>query len=314
MAPTISFPSVEDLSRTTEFERLRREVRVLGETDSMNSPSLSATALGTPCPSPSTSTSTPAPPRRVQRNGGFEYFDPDFGADARHLWAREFWYLFLRNSELIRTVYDSLLPLQWAENATDEDKSAMEVGEQLVRSYARRLSEYATNPILRLPGNVLPEDDDDNESSVVSAEDRPTVQTSVSSTASIAIRSPSPFVRPSNPQSRFLASSCKASVAVQTTRKAVPSPSRRRPALAQITNTPRAIKPVPSRTPMKAGRVQRGQNGVPTPPPSLRPKLAKGASRFPLAAPTTRFKDESDSPTHPARTRPPSSKFPRWRG
>ncbi|PBK59070.1 hypothetical protein ARMSODRAFT_1032803 [Armillaria solidipes] len=291
MAPTISFPSVEDLARTTEFERLRREVRVLGETDSMNSPSLSATALGIPCPSPSTSTSTPAPPTRVQRNGGFEYFDPDFGADARHLWAREFWYLFLRNSELIKTVYDSLLPLQWAENATDEDKSKMEV-----RSYARRLSEHATNPILRLPGNVLPEDyDDDNESSVVSAEDQPTIETSVSS------RSPSPFVRPSNPQSRLFDSSCEGSVAAPITREAFPSPSRRRPALAQVTNTPCALKHVPSRTPMKVGRVQRGQNGVPTPPPSLRPKLAKGASRFPLVAPTTRFKDESDSPTRPAR-------------
>ncbi|KAK0444746.1 hypothetical protein EV421DRAFT_1799374 [Armillaria borealis] len=315
MAPTISFPSVEDLARTTEFERLRREVRVLGEADSMNSPSLSATALGTPYPSPSTSTSTPAPPRCVQRNGGFEYFDPDFGADARHLWAREFWYLFLRNSELIKTVYDSLLPLQWAENATDEDKSAMEVGEQLVRSYARRLSEHAMNPILRLPGNILPEDDDeDNESSVVSAEDRPTIQAAVSSTASVSVRSPSPFVRPPNPQSRFLDSSYEASVAAPTTCKAVPSPSRRRPTLAQVTNTPRATKPVPSRTPMKAGRVQRGQNGVPTPPPSLRPKLAKGAGRFPLVAPTTRFKDESDSPTRPTRIRPPSSKFPRWRG
>ncbi|PBK59072.1 hypothetical protein ARMSODRAFT_1027753 [Armillaria solidipes] len=296
MAPTISFPSVEDLARTTEFERLRREVRVLGETDSMNSPSLSATALGIPCPSPSTSTSTPAPPTRVQRNGGFEYFDPDFGADAR-------------------TVYDSLLPLQWAENATDEDKSKMEVGEQLVRSYARRLSEHATNPILRLPGNVLPDDDDaDNESSVVSAEDQPTIETSVSSTASIAIRSPSPSVRPSNPQSRFLASSCKASVATPTIQDGTPSPSRRRLALAQITNAPRTGRPSPSRTPMKVGRVQRVEQGVPTPPPSLRPKLAKGAGRFPLAAPTTRRKDESGSPTRPPRIRPPSSKFPQWRG
>ncbi|KAK0238424.1 hypothetical protein EDD85DRAFT_508121 [Armillaria nabsnona] len=312
MALTISFPSVDDLANTTEFERLRREVRVLGETDSMNSPSLSASALGTPCPSPSTSTSTPTP--RRQRNGGFEYFDPDFGADARHLWAREFWYLFLRNDELIRTVYHSLLPIRWDENATDEDKSKMEVGEQLVRSYARRLSEHATNPILRLPGNVLPEEDDDDESSVVSAEDQPTIETSVSSTVSIPVRSPSPFVRPSNPQSRFLDSSGEASVAAPTSRRRIPSASRRRPALAQITNARRTDRPSPSRTPMKVGRIPGVEQGVPTPPPSLRPKLAKRASRFPLAAPTTRFKDESDSPSRPARVRPPSSKFPRWRG
>ncbi len=50
----------------------------------------------------------------------------------QHLWAREFWYLFLRNDELIKTVYDSLLPLHWDENATDEDKSKMEMGEELV--------------------------------------------------------------------------------------------------------------------------------------------------------------------------------------
>ncbi|PBK98904.1 hypothetical protein ARMGADRAFT_483137 [Armillaria gallica] len=313
MAPTISFPSVDDLANTTEFERLRREVRVLGETDGMNSPSLSASALGTPCPSPSTSTS--APRRRVQRNGGFEYFDPDFGPDARHLWAREFWYLFLRNDELIGTVYNSLLPLHWDENATDEDKSKMEMGEQLVRSYARRLSEHASNPILRLPGNVLPEDDDDdNESSVVSAEDQPTIETSVSSTGSIVVRSPSPFVRPSNPQSRFLDSSGEGSVTAPTVRKATPLPSRRRPALAQISNAPRTGRPSPSRTPMKVGRVQGVEQGVPTPPPSLRPKLAKRAGRFPLTAPTTRLKDESDSPTRPARRCPSSSKFPRWRG
>ncbi|KAK0238425.1 hypothetical protein EDD85DRAFT_1021971 [Armillaria nabsnona] len=312
MAPTISFPSVDDLANTTEFERLRQEVLVLGETDGTNSPSLSASALGTPCPSPSTSTSTPTP--RRQRNGGFEYFDPDFGADARHLWAREFWYLFLRNDELIRTVYNSLLPIRWDENATNEDKSNMEVGEQLVRSYARRLSEHATNPILRLPGNVLPEEDDDDESSVVSAEDQPTIETSVSSTASIPVRSPSPFVRPSNPQSRFLDSSGEGSVAAPTSRRRIPPPSRRRPALAQITDAPRTGRPSPSRTPMKVGGVQGVEQGVPTPPPSLRPKLAKGVSRFPLTAPTTRFKDESDSPSRPARVRPPSSKFPRWRG
>ncbi|PBK98907.1 hypothetical protein ARMGADRAFT_483202 [Armillaria gallica] len=313
MAPTISFPSVDNLANTTEFERLRREVRVLGETDGMNSPSLSASALGTPCPSPSTSTSTTTP--RRQRNGGFEYFDPDFGPDARHLWAREFWYLFLRNDELIKTVYGSLLPLHWDENATDEDKFKMEMGEQLVRSYARRLSEHATNPILRLPGNVLPEEEeDDNDLSVVSAEDQRTIETSVSPTGSIVVRSPSPFVRPSNPQSRFLDSSGEGSVAAPTVRKAIPSPPRRRPALTQTSNAPRTGRPSPSRTPMKVGRAQGAEQGVPTPPPSVRPKLAKHGSRFPLIAPTMRLKDESDSPTRPARRCPPSSKFPRWRG
>ncbi len=171
-----------------------------------------------------------------------------------------------------------------------------------MRSYARRLSEHATNPILRLPGNVLPEeDDDDNESSVVSAEDQPTIETSVSSTGSIAIRSPSPFVRPSNPQSRFLDSSGEGSVTAPTVREATPLPSRRRPALAQISNAPRTGRPSPSRTPMKVGRVQGVEPGVPTPPPSLRPKLAKRAGRYPLTAPTTRLKDESGSPSRPAR-------------
>ncbi|PBK98923.1 hypothetical protein ARMGADRAFT_1059259 [Armillaria gallica] len=48
--------------------------------------------------------------------------------------------------------------------------------------------------------------------------------------------------------------------------------------------------------------------------PAIIETLAKHGSRFPLIAPTTRLKDESDSPTHPARRCLPPSKFPRWRG
>ncbi|KAK0444753.1 hypothetical protein EV421DRAFT_1799402, partial [Armillaria borealis] len=312
-AQTISFPSVEDLADISDFERLRQDVRGFGyesEADGRTAPSLPAMELGV-SPSLSLSPSTPASPRPV-RVKPLEYFRERWGPDTKHLWAREFWYRVLRSDELIKTVYQAMLPLD--EAATDEDKYEMEVGEGLVRLSAWRLSEHATNPILRLPYNAPSEDADHHDSLFVSAEAKPTIQTAVSSAASIGIRSPSPFVRPSNPQSRFLESSSEASVAAPTIQKGTPSPSRRRPVLAQITNTPRAMKPVPSRTPMKVGRVPRGQNGVPTPPPSLRPKLAKGTSRFPLIAPTTRLKDESDSPTRPARTHPPSSKFPRWRG
>ncbi|KAK0488521.1 hypothetical protein IW261DRAFT_355041 [Armillaria novae-zelandiae] len=313
MAPMITFPSVEDLARTPEFERLRREIQMLGETESVNPASLSASALGPPPPSLSESTSTSIPTPR--RKDGFEYFDPSFGPDARHLWSREFWYLFLRNKELTQTVYDALLPVQWAKEATDEDKSKMEMGLELVRSYARQLSEHATNPILLLPGNILPEEDeDDDESSVVSAEDQPTIDTSGSLTSSSSMRSPSPFVRPSNPQSRFLDSS-EASVAAPSIRQRISSPSRRRPGLAQITNAPRTVRPLPSRTPMKIRGIRGSEQGVPTPPPSLRPKLARRTNRFPLAVPTTGRKDESDSPSRPARIVPPSSsKLPRWRG
>lgn len=311
MAPTITFPSVEELASTPEFQRLRREIQILGETEGMNSASLSASALGTPPPSLLTSTtnSTPTP----RRNNGFEYFDPSFGSDARHLWSREFWHLFLRNKVLIKTVYDALLPVRWTEKATEEDKSKMEMGLQLVRSYARRLSEHATNPILLLPGNILPEEEyDDDELSVVSAEDQSSSDASRSSTASSSMR-PSPFVRPPNPQSRFLDSSEASSVA-PSIRQQISSSSRRRPALAQITNAPRTVRPSPSRTPMKIRGIQGAERGVPTPPPSLRPKLAKRVNRFPLACPTTGRKDESDSPSRPARIVPPSSKFPRWRG
>ncbi|KAK0189307.1 hypothetical protein F5146DRAFT_706040 [Armillaria mellea] len=179
MAPTISFPSVESVANTTEFERLRKEILVFGETDHENSASLSASTLGTPCPSPLASTSTPP----LRRRDGFEYFDPDFGPDARHLWAREFWHVLLRRETLIKDIYDVLLPVKWDEDTTDEDKSKMEMGLHLVRSYARRLSEHAVNPILRLPGNILPEEEeeeeeDDYESSALSEEDQPTIETS----------------------------------------------------------------------------------------------------------------------------------------
>ncbi len=137
--------------------------------------------------------------------------------------------------------------------------------------------------------------------SVVSAEDQRTIETSVSPTGSIVVRSPSPFVRPSNPQSRFLDSSSEGSVAAPTVRRSIPSPPRRRPALTQISNAPRTGRPSPSRTPRKVGRAQGAEQGVPTPPPSVRPKLAKHRSRFPLIAPITRLKDESDSPIRPAR-------------
>ncbi|KAK0444777.1 hypothetical protein EV421DRAFT_1799540 [Armillaria borealis] len=268
-------------------------------------PSLPATELGV---SPSTSTSTRASPRPV-RVKPLEYFRERWGADTKHLWAREFWHRALRSEELIKTVYHAMFPL-------DEDKYEMEVGEGLVRISAWRLSEHATNPILRLPYNAPSEDADRNDSLFVPAEANQTV---VSLAASIGIRSPSPFVRPSNPQSRFLESSSEASVAAPTIRKGISSPSRtpaacrRRPALAQITNTPRSVHTTLSQTPIKVGRVQGVQHAVPTPPPSLRPKLAKRVTCFPPVVPKMRFEDESTSPTRPARRCPPS-KFPRWRG
>ncbi|PBK65991.1 hypothetical protein ARMSODRAFT_383660 [Armillaria solidipes] len=311
MAETMSFPSVDDLRKPTEFERLRQDVRGFGyesEADRRMAPSLPATELGV-----STSTSTPASPKPV-RVKPLEYFRERWGADTKHLWAREFWHRALRSEELIQTVYHAMFPLD--EAATDEDKYEMEVGEGLVRLSAWRLSEHATNPILRLPYNAPSEDADHHDLLFVSAEAKPTIQTALSSSASNGTRSPSPFVRPSNPQSRFFESSSEASVAAPT----IPSPSRtpaacrRRPALAQITNAPRAVKATPSRTPMKVGRVQGARNAVPTPPPSLRPKLAKGKACFPPVVLKMRFEDESMSPTRPARRCPPSSKFPRWRG
>ncbi|KAK0185089.1 hypothetical protein F5146DRAFT_214920 [Armillaria mellea] len=312
MAKTMSFPPVDDLANITEFERLRQDIRGFdheSEADESMAPTLPVTELGV-----SPSTSTPASPRPVQPKA-LEYFRDRWGSDTKHLWAREFWYRVLRNEELIKVVYQTMLP---DDAVTDEDKYEMELGIGLVRLSALRLSEHATNPILRLPYNVLPEDADGNDSVFVSAEANEMV---ASSSASIAHRSPSPFVRPSNPQSRFFeSSSSEASVAAPTTQNGLPSPSRtptagrRRPALAQVTNTPRGVQTTPSRTPTKVRRGQGAQNGVPTPPPSLRPKLGKLASRFPLIAPTTRFKEESDSPTRPARRCPPSSKFPRWIG
>ncbi|KAK0238438.1 hypothetical protein EDD85DRAFT_826819 [Armillaria nabsnona] len=315
MAETMSFPSVDDLRKPTDFERLREDVRGFGyesESNGSMAPSLPATELGV-SPSPS----TPASPRPV-RAKPLEYFRARWGADTKHVWAREFWYRMLRSDELIRVVYDTMFPLD--EAATDEDKYEMELGEGLVRISALRLSEHATNPILRLPYNAPTEDADHKDSLFMSTEANPTIQTGVSSAASIGIRSPSPFACPSNPQSRFLESSSEASVAAPTIPKGILSPSRtpaacrRRPALAQITNSPRSVQTTPSRTPVKAGRVQGVLYGVPTPPPSVRPKLAKHGSRFPLTAPTMRLKDESDSPTRPARRCPPPSKFPRWRG
>ncbi|KAK0238444.1 hypothetical protein EDD85DRAFT_826863 [Armillaria nabsnona] len=316
MAETISFPSVDDLANATEFERLRQDIRGLGyepEVGESMAPSLPATELGV-SPSPS----TPASPRPA-RAKPLEYFRERWGTDTKHLWAREFWHRMLRNEDLIKIVYYTMFPLDDA--ATDEDKYEMELGEGLVRISALRLSEHATNPILRLPYNAPTEDADHKDSLFMSTEANPTIQTGVSSAASIGIRSPSPFVRPSNPQSRFFESSSEASVAAPAIQYGIPSPSRtpavcrRRPALALVTNTPRALQTTPlSRTPIKAGRVQGVLYGVPTPPPSVRPKLAKHGSHFPLIAPTTRLKDESDSPTRPARRCPPPSKFPRWRG
>ncbi len=141
----------------------------------------------------------------------------------------------------------------------------------------------------------------------MSAEANPIIQTAVSSSASIGIRSPSSFVRPSNPQSWFLESSSDASVAAPTIQNGIHSPSRtpavcrRRPALAQVTNTPRIVKATPSRTLVKVRRVERVQNSAPTPFPSLRPKLVKQPTCFPSVAPKMRFEDESRSPTRPAR-------------
>ncbi|SJL03275.1 uncharacterized protein ARMOST_06627 [Armillaria ostoyae] len=313
-AQTISFPSVEDLANMSDFECLRQDVRGFGyesEADGRTAPSLPAMELGV-SPSPS----TPASPRPV-RAKPLEYFRERWGADTKHLWAREFWHQALRSEELIKTVYHAMFLLD--EAATDEDKYEMEVGEGLVsivRISAWRLLEHATNPILWLPYNAPSEDADHHDSLFVSAEAKPTIQTAVSSSASIGTRSPSPFARPSNPQSQFLESSLEALVAAPT----IPSPlrtpvaCRRRPALAQITNAPHVVKATPSRTPMKVGWVQGARNAVPTPPPSLRPKLAKGKACFPPVVPKMRFEDESMSPTRPAHRCPPSSKFPRWRG
>ncbi|KAK0492851.1 hypothetical protein EDD18DRAFT_1108463 [Armillaria luteobubalina] len=75
------------------------------------------------------------------------------------LWSREFWYLFLRN--------------KWMEKATEEDKSKMEMGLQLVCLYAWQLLEHVMNPILLLPGNIVPEEEYDvDDSSVVLTEDQ----------------------------------------------------------------------------------------------------------------------------------------------
>ncbi|KAK0488533.1 hypothetical protein IW261DRAFT_1602436 [Armillaria novae-zelandiae] len=236
-----------------------------------------------------------------------------------HLWAREFWHRALRSEELIKILYEEVFPVDNA--STDKDKYDMELGEGLVRISALRLSKHATNPILLLQYNVLPEDADPTDSLFVSAEAN---ETMVSSSDSVGSRSPSPFVRPSNPQSRLLeSSSSEASVAAPTPRNGLPSLSRiptacrSRPALAEVTNTPRFVETTPSRTwtPMNAVRVRGAQIGISTPPPSVRPKLAKDGSRFPPVAPSSRRKDESDSPTRPARRgSPSSSKLPRWRG
>ncbi|KAK0488528.1 hypothetical protein IW261DRAFT_1439876 [Armillaria novae-zelandiae] len=296
MAETISFASVDDLQEPTDFERLRQDVRGFGyesEADGVRTaPLLPVTELGPPRNLPSTS------PRPVQPKP-FEYFCERWGTDTKHLWSREFWYRVLRSEELVKIVYQAMLPLD--EAATDNDKYAMELGIGMAQISALRLSEHATNPIQRLPYNALPEDGDDKDSLFVSTEEaKPTIQTAVSSTASIAHRSPSPFVRPSNPQSRFLESSSEGSVAAPPTRRAFasssgsPTPCRRRPALAQVTNTPRAVL-----TPVKVRRVLGAQNRLVSPP----------------VAPRMRFEDENTSPTRPARRDPPSSsKLPRWRG
>ncbi|PBK98935.1 hypothetical protein ARMGADRAFT_1073863 [Armillaria gallica] len=312
LAETMSFPSVDDLRKSTDFERLREDVRGFGyesEGDGSMAPSLPVTELGV---SPPPSTSTPTSPRPV-RAKPLEYFRECWVADTKHLWSREFWYRVLRSEELIKTVYEEMLPLD--EGATDEDKYEMEVGEGLVSIVSTHIciASVGARDESHLAASVQRSYDDagHNDSLFVSAEAN---QTAASSAASIGVRSLSPFVRPSNPQSRFLESSCEVSVTAPTIQNGTPSPSRRRPALAQITNTPRGVLTTPSRTPVKAGRVQGVLYGVPTPPTSVRPKLAKHGSRFPLITSTTRLKDESDSPTRPARHCPPPSKFPRWRG
>ncbi|KAK0238433.1 hypothetical protein EDD85DRAFT_826786 [Armillaria nabsnona] len=173
----------------------------------------------------------------------------------------------LRSKGLIKIIYHAMLPLD--EAATDEDKYEMELGEGLVHLSAWHLSEHATNPILRLPYNAPSEDANHHDSLFVSAEANPIIPTAVSSSASIGIRSPSSFVRPSNPQLWFLESSSDASVAAPTIQNGIHSPSRtpavcrRRPALAQVTNTPRIVKATLSRTLMKVRRVERVQNSTP---------------------------------------------------
>ncbi|PBK98942.1 hypothetical protein ARMGADRAFT_1073867 [Armillaria gallica] len=322
MAETMPFPSVDDLRKSTDFERLREDVRGFGY-ESEGDGRATVTEHGT-VPSCDGARSIAIAlnlplDRLLQDQFGSNPWNISVSVGGRIRKAREFWYRMLRSEELIRVVYDTMFPLN--EAATDEDKYEMELGERLVRISALRLSEHATNPILRLPYNALTEDVDHKDSLLVSTEANPTIQTGVSSAASIDIRSPSLFVRPSNPQSRFLESSSEASVAGPAIQYGIPSPSRtpavyrRRPALAQVTNTPHTLETAPlSRTPIKVGRVQGVRYGVPTPPSSARPKLAKHGSRFPLIAPPTRIKDESDSPTRPAHRSLPAFKFHRWRG
>ncbi|KAK0488535.1 hypothetical protein IW261DRAFT_355659 [Armillaria novae-zelandiae] len=280
----MSFPSVDDLANISESERLREDIRGLGdesEAEGSMAPTLPTTELGV---TPSTTPSAPASPRPVQAKP-LESFRDCWGPNTKHVWAREFWHHVLRSEELIKILYEEVFPLDNA--ATDKDKYDMELGEGLVRISALRLSKHATNPTLLLPYNILPEDADPKDSLFMSAEAN---ETMVSSSDSVDSRSPSPLVRPSNPQSRFLeSSSSEASVAMPTPRNGLPSPSRiptacrSRPALAQVTNTPRGVEITPSRTwtPMDAVRVRGAQIGIPTPPPSVRPKLAKDGSRFP---------------------------------
>ncbi|KAK0463344.1 hypothetical protein IW261DRAFT_1598939 [Armillaria novae-zelandiae] len=178
------------------------------------------------------------------------------GGDTKHVWAREFWHRALRSEELIKILYEEVFPVDNA--ATDKDKYDMELGEGLVRISALRLSKHATNPILLLPYNVLPEDADPKDLLFMSVE---ATEAMVSSSDSVGSRSPSPFVHPSNPQSRLLElSSSEASVAAPTPRNGLPALSsiptacRSRPALAEVTNTPRFVETTPSRawTPMNA--------------------------------------------------------------
>ncbi|KAK0488538.1 hypothetical protein IW261DRAFT_1556994 [Armillaria novae-zelandiae] len=326
LAATTSFPSVDDLANISEFECLRQDIRGLGdesEAEGSMAPTLPATELGV---TPSTTPSAPASPRPVQAKP-LEPFRDRWGRDTKYVWAREIWHRALRSEELMKILYEEVFPLDNV--ATEKDKYDMEFGEGLVNivSYNMRFpsdSQHCVGTdvgiafvgILRLPYNVLPEDADSNDSLFVSAEAN---ETMVSSSDSVGSRSPSPFVR-----SRLLeSSSSEASVVAPTPRNGVPSPSRipvacrNRPALAQVTSTPRGVQTTPSRTwtPMNAVRVRGVEVSIPTPPPSVRPKLAKDVSRFPPVAPSTPRMDESGSPTRPARRgSPSSSKLPRWRG
>ncbi|SJL03279.1 uncharacterized protein ARMOST_06632 [Armillaria ostoyae] len=122
MAETMSFPSVDDLRKPTEFERLRQDIRGFGyesEADRRMAPSLPATELGV---SPSTSTSTSASPRPV-RAKPLEYFRERWGADTKvtSMGTR----VLASGSKERRThptVYHAMFPLD--EAATDEDKYA----------------------------------------------------------------------------------------------------------------------------------------------------------------------------------------------